>query len=385
MDEESKLKLEEITKKISQLEAEENRNKLVKHFKELGENPESVNMQQVWKTLKRLWPKAGSSLPVAKKNHKGKIVSAPKDIKSLLAREYKDRLRKRPMRPDLLSLRKRRKRIFKLKLKLAQSRQTPDWKMSDLHLALSNLKLNKSRDPEGYLNEIFKEGVVGDNLRISLLMMTNKLKKQKLIPKMMNKVNVTTVPKKGSRLLLTNERGIFRVSIIRCILMRLIYKTKYSKIDQNISDCQMGARKRKGCKNNIFIINGIIHEVMKSIKMKPVVLQQYDYSQMFDSIDLEEALNDVYDAGVDDDNLPLLHQANSEVYMAVKTPAGLTDRQELYDTVLQGDTWGSLLASVQVDTIGQECMQAGHFYKYKDKLPVGFLGLVDDIVGITEV
>ena len=147
----------------------------------------------------------------------------------------------------------------------------------------------------------------------------------------------------------------------------------------------MGARKRKGCKNNIFIINGIIHEVMKSIKMKPVVLQQYDYSQMFDSIDLEEALNDVYDAGVDDDNLPLLHQANSEVYMAVKTPAGLTDRQELYDTVLQGDTWGSLLASVQVDTIGQECMQAGHFYKYKDKLPVGFLGLVDDIVGITEV
>ena len=90
VDEESKLKLEEITKKISQLEAEENRNKLVQNFKELGENPESVNMQQVWKTLKRLWPKAGSSLPVAKKNHKGKIVSAPKDIKSLLAREYKD-------------------------------------------------------------------------------------------------------------------------------------------------------------------------------------------------------------------------------------------------------------------------------------------------------
>ena len=73
-------------------------------------------MQQVWKTLKRLWPKAGSPLPVAKKNHKGKIVSAPKDIKSLLAREYKDHLRKRPMRPDLLSLRKRR--IFKLKFKI---------------------------------------------------------------------------------------------------------------------------------------------------------------------------------------------------------------------------------------------------------------------------
>ena len=29
-------------------------------------------------------------------------------------------------------------------------------------------------------------------------------------------------------------------------------------------------------------------------------------------------------------------------------------------------------------------MKGGHFYRYKGKLPVGFLGLVDDIVGITE-
>ena len=37
-----------------------------------------------------------------------------------------------------------------------------------------------------------------------------------------------------------------------------------------------------------------------------------------------------------------------------------------------------------MDNIGQESMKAGHFYLYKDILPIGFLGLVDDIVGITE-
>ena len=67
-----------------------------------------------------------------------------------------------------------------------------------------------------------------------------------------------------------------------------------------MSDCQMGARKQKGCKNNIFMINGIIHEVLKSRKMKPVVLGIYDCEQMFDSIDLKEAINDIHDAGVDD-------------------------------------------------------------------------------------
>ena len=47
---------------------------------------------------------------------------------------------------------------------------------------------------------------------------------------------------------------------------------------------------------------------------------------MFDSIDLEEALSDIYDTGVDDDTLALLYQANKEIHMAVKTPGGLTNR-----------------------------------------------------------
>ena len=85
-----------------------------------------------------------------------------------------------------------------------------------------------------------------------------------------------------------------------------------------------------------------------------------------------------------DDTLALLHKANEEVHMAVKTPSGLTDRQTIRNIVLQGDTFGYILAFVQVDNIGKECMQAGHFYKYKEILPVGFLGLVDDIIGVTE-
>ena len=146
----------------------------------------------------------------------------------------------------------------------------------------------------------------------------------------------------------------------------------------------MGARKKKGCRYNIFILNGIIHEVLRSSKNKPVLLQVYDYSQMFDSINLKEAISDMYDVGVKDDNLSLLYEANSEIFMAVKTQNGLTDRQLLTDIVLQGDTFGSLLASVQVDAIGKDCVEAGLGYSYKNKLTTGFLGLVDDIVTVTE-
>ena len=205
-----------------------------------------------------------------------------------------------------------------------------------------------------------------------------------MIPKFMNFANITTVPKKGSRLELRNERGIFRVSVVRSILMHLIYETKYPKIDSNMSDCQTGGSKKKGCKNNIFILNGLIHEVMKSKKMKAIMFQFYDYSQMFDSINLQSAISDIYDKGVNDDQLALIYKSNKEIDMAVKTASGLTERQIVSDIVLQGDTFGSILASVQVEKIGKDCIDNGHYYLYKNILPVGFLGLVDDIVGITE-
>jgi hypothetical protein len=184
-------------------------------------------------------------------------------------------------------------------------------------------------------------------------------------------------------LLLENERGIFRVSVLRYILMRLIYNQKYPEIDSNMSDCQMGARKMKGCRNNIFIINGIIHDVMSSKRKIPVVLQIYDYKQMFDAIHLKQALSDVYDFGLNDDNLSLIYQANRDVRMAVNTPSGLTERQSLKNVILQGDTFGSILASVQVDSIEKEVEASGYGYMYQDKLPVSLLGLVDDMIGVT--
>ena len=82
-------------------------------------------------------------------------------------------------------------------------------------------------------------------------------------------------------------------------------------------------RKGKGCRFNLFIINGIIHDVLKSKNNKPVVLQMFDYAQMFDSINLKQAISDIYEAGLKDNNLKILYEANRSVYMAINTLSGL--------------------------------------------------------------
>ena len=269
-------------------------------------------------------------------------------------------------------------------LKLAETTSSSPWEMKDLDRALSDLKNNKSRDHAGYVNELFKADVIGSDLKRSLLIMFNQLKAKKIIPEFMRYSNITTVPKRGSLTELENERGIFRTDITRSVLMRLVYNEKYPVIDSNMSDSQMGGRKGRGCRMNLFIVNGIIHDIIKSKHALPALFGIFDYSQMFDSIKLQQAISDIYEAGLKDENLSLLYQANKEIYMAVNTPGGLSERQMIEDSVLQGDTWGSLLASVQVDDIGQECAEAGHGYRYKNILPIGMLGLVDDIIGITE-
>ena len=379
----NKKEINNLEIEIADMEAKNKRSKILKFFKKYSENPERVNLNEVWRTLKKLWPKVQKKIPIAKKNHFGQIISEPKLLKKLLAKEYRIRLRTRPNRPDFEELSIRKHRIFELKLKLASQNKSKSWTMHDLEKALRCMKINRSRDPDGLLNEIFKKNSIGDDLKNSLLLMFNKIKEQQKIPMFMKNANITTVPKRGSRLLLDNERGIFRVPVLRGILMRLIYNENYEKIDRNMSDFQMGGRKNKGCRNNILIINGIIHEVLSRKNNTPVLLQIYDYRQMFDAINLEEVINDAFDVGLNDDNLSLIYNANKEIRMAVNTPSGLTERQTLRNVVLQGDTWSSMLASIQVDKICKDIDSSGYGYQYKDSLPVSMLALVDDLVGVT--
>ena len=133
---------------------------------------------------------------------------------------------------------------------------------------------------------------------------------------------VITIPKKGKKTLLKNERGIFIVNNVRSILMKLIFNMKYNTLDSNMSDSNVGGRKKKSGINHIWVINGVIHDQLSSVKKKPMVIQQYDYCQMFDGMESSEACGDMFDYGVKDDHLKLIHEANKKVVISVKTPQG---------------------------------------------------------------
>ena len=104
---------------------------------------------------------------------------------------------------------------------------------------------------------------------------------------------------------------------------------------------------------------------------------------MFDSMELEEACSDIYDCKVNDDHLSLLYESSNVVKMAVKTPYGQSKEYTLSKRIMQGDTFGPVLASCQVDIFGKQMLEElpRFMYRFKGEVPIPPLGMVDDLLG----
>ena len=78
---------------------------------------------------------------------------------------------------------------------------------------------------------------------------------------------------------LNSYRGIFRVPILRTILDRLIYNDQYEVIDEALSDSNVGARKNRNVRDNIFVLNAITNSVVNG-NGEPIDIQVFDIEQV---------------------------------------------------------------------------------------------------------
>ena len=125
------------------------------------------------------------------------------------------------------------------------------------------------------------------------------MKEDLIIPEVMEFVNITSIYK---------GKGLKNVNILRSILLKVIYNDEYENIDSQMSDSNVGGRKRKNIRNHLFIVNGIINE---SIRMKKEIdIEILDYKQCFDSMWLEETVNDLFETGLKNDNLNMIYKMN---------------------------------------------------------------------------
>ena len=349
---------------------------------ELGGGTNNTN---VWKQMRKAFPKKAKPLPTGVKNEQGKVITNPAEKMKVTQNHFVHRMRKRSAVDEVKAIRESNEKVFLGRLELARRNKSPDFTEDELDKVLKSLKTGKSKDHNGYICELFKKGVIGVDLRKSLLMMMNKVKSELIVPQCLRIAHITILHKKKCRLDLNNWRGVFVCSVLRTILMKLIHGRTYNKVDQSMTDAQVGARKQQSVRNNLFILNSIISDVRSSVKKEPIDLNVMDYKQMFDSEDLSTVLNAIYESQVTDDMFALMFEANKTTYFRIKTPNGMTKLEVMKNKIMQGDVLAPMLSSNMVDkNIGFEAIKSQNVYLYKNRVVIPPLMMQDDTLGVAQ-
>ena len=247
-------KLKEAENRVTTMMADENAKFVKEQMKELNSIDGNFNQARIWKMKNKLLPRPKDP-PMAKKDKGGNLISAPLPLKRLYIETYRERLSHRPIKSEFKDIYLLKTKLWELRYEDLRSIKSSPWTLTNLNKAIMGLKINQSGDPSGIISELFKPGVLGQDLARGLVMLCNGMKTELFIPALVQLANITTIYKnKGSRLDLTNDRGIFILSIFRKIVDKMIYQDKYEKIDNFMSDSNIGARRKRNIRYHLFVI-----------------------------------------------------------------------------------------------------------------------------------
>ena len=162
-----------------------------------------------------------------------------------------------------------------------------------------------------------------------------------------------------------NYRGVFRVSVLRSILDRLLYIDSYETIDSNLTDGNVGARKERSVRDNIFVISAITNSVLNGAS-RPIQVEVMDVIKCYDKLWLEASINALYEAGLKNYQLNLLYLENKTAQIAVKINNNVSKRIPVKHVVMQGSVWGGLKCTTQLDTLNKLMKSMDELtYKYR--------------------
>ena len=279
-----------------------------------------MNPGKFGKMKKKMCPEAKDPA-VAMRDKFGNLVTCKNGIKNLYEQTYNERLQHNSLRDGLEDLGIYEQKLFEERIHFASKNKTDPWTKHDLIKVLKGMKKGKARDPHGFINEIFKSEVAGDNLIDGLLLLFNEVKKQQNVP------------------------NIFEFA--------------------NMTDCNVGAIKGRNHRDNLFVL--------------------FDVVKFFDKLWLQETLNDLFEAGITNVKLVLIYKENQKNSIAIKTPFGITKRFDVEDIIMQGTVFGPLKCTTSMNQLGAMAYKRGTpLLAYKETVQIPVLGMIDDLATVTK-
>ena len=130
---------------------------------------------ELWKLKKQLCPRSRDP-PSAMLDKDDNLITNEDQIKAMAVSAYEERLKNRPIKEGLEHILEAKEKLANKLMDEAKQNKTPPWNIQDLQIVLYKLKNNKSRDPNGLVNELFKEEAAGEDLKVAILNLMNRIK-----------------------------------------------------------------------------------------------------------------------------------------------------------------------------------------------------------------
>ena len=380
-DKSSKERLHTVEEELADKCAEENFRIIEEELKDFECDEGGFNMGKLWKLKKRLCPYKKTT-PTAMMDTHGNLINSSENLEKHTVEHYRSVLSNRVMKDGLEQLKDDKEELSKLRLEAAKRNKSNPWTKDDLEEVLKYLKKDKCKDPNNHINELFHTKVAGSDMKNAILILMNRIKDDLIYPEALEFCNITSIYKKGKKNVFDNYRGVFRVTVLRNILDRLIYNDIYPTIDASLSDANVGCRKGRNIRDNLFVLNAVINSVTKG-STEPCDIGVYDIEKAFDSLWAQECINDLFDAGCRDDKLALIQLGTRNAQVAINISEGLTKRTNISNIIMQGTVSGGLMFTTSIDKLTQLVYRTKDLlYMYKG-VEVPPLGMVDDILTIS--
>ena len=147
------------------------------------------------------------------------------------------------------------------------------------------------------------------------------------------------------------------VSKIRSIIEKLIYEDIYDTIDTAMSDSNVGARRKRNIRDNLFVLYSTINEAIRN--KKDIDIQFYDLAKCFDTMWAEETMNDLCTS------CGLFQETQGHLLQCTPLVKNLNYLVGKTSKLNENDIYGSMEQQIQIVNIYSDILHERENLKYE--------------------
>ena len=243
----------------------------------------------------------------------------------------------------------------------------------------SRHKANRSPGPDSIPYEFLFNG--GPEMNQSLHDLFNHIYVTEEIPSQWSEALICNIGK-GKKVdpeKLSSKRGISLSSNVGKIFEKVIFNRISGAI--NYSEAQAGARKNRGCTDQIFIFQSIVQQRTSEGKLTFVAF--LDLEKAYDKVWRDGLFYALWNKGIQGKMWRLMYYLNSNLSAKIRTKFGLTDAIKILESIRQGGVLSGPEFAALIDEEEFDLQQLKKGVLYYDLLIASLL-LMDDILLIAD-